>query len=104
VAELGKYTKRRCVLRDKESKVPIEEELANAHALVTHGSIAAIEAVVLGCPVFVDKESAAAMVGLTDLSQIEAPVYPERQAWLHSLAYHQFNETELVDGTLWRLL
>jgi hypothetical protein len=35
---------------------------------------------------------------------IEDPVYPERQAWLNSLAYHQFNENELVDGTLWRLI
>lgn len=25
-------------------------------------------------------------------------------AWLNALAYSQFDEAELVDGTLWRLL
>jgi len=104
VAELAKYTTRRCVVRDKESNVPLADELADAHALVTHGSIAAVESVVMGCPVFVDPGSAAAPVGLTDLALIEAPVYPERDKWLHSLAYHQFNEAELVDGTLWAWL
>ena len=43
-------------------------------------------------------------MGQTDFSKIESPVYPERQAWLNSLAYCQFNERELVDGTLWKLL
>jgi hypothetical protein len=57
-----------------------------------------------GCPVFVDQLSAAALVGQTDFSKIETPVYPERQAWLNSLAYCQFNEKELIDGTLWRMI
>jgi hypothetical protein len=35
---------------------------------------------------------------------IEKPVYPDRQAWVNALAYSQFNESELVDGTLWRLI
>jgi hypothetical protein len=29
---------------------------------------------------------------------------PDRTKWLHSLAYCQFNERELVDETLWRLV
>jgi len=101
---LQRYTARRIVIRDKESKVPLYDELKNAHCLVAHGSIAAIESVVMGCPVFVDAMSAAALVGSTDLSKVETPVYPERMPWLHSLAYCQFTEEEIVDGTLWRLL
>lgn len=101
---LKRYTKRPIRIRDKESKLDLRIELANAHALVAHGSIAAVESVVMGCPVFVERISAAALVGSTDLSQIETPVYPERMKWLHSLAYCQFTEDELVDGTLWRLL
>ena len=101
---LKRYTKRPIVVRDKESKKPLDEELADAHALVTHGSIAAVEAVVMGCPVFVHHTSAAAFMGLTDLSLIEAPIYPNRERWLHSLAYSQFNEAELCDGTLWGLI
>ena len=103
--QLKRYTDRPIVVRDKESKKPLHEELAGAHALVTHGSIAAVEAVAMGYPVFVDPSSAAAPVGLTDLAQIESPVYPEdRMPWLRSLCYSQFNEDELVDGTLWRLI
>lgn len=97
-------TNRLVVVRHKETKVPLYEEIKDAHCLVAHGSIAAVEAVVMGCPVFVDQESAAAPVGRVGFDDIENPVYPERQQWLHSLCYHQFNETELVDGTLWRLI
>jgi len=103
-ADLKRHTTRPIVIRDKESKTPLGDELADAHALVTHGSIAAVEAVVMGCPVFVHPSSAAAHVGLTDLTLIESPIYPAREAWLHSLAYSQFNEAELCDGTLWRLI
>lgn len=104
IATLKRFTDRPIVLRDKESKRPLQADLYNAHCLVTHGSIAAVEAVVCGCPVIVHEDSAAALVGLTDLSQVESPIYPDREQWLHSLAYCQFNELELVDGTLWRLL
>jgi len=101
---LARATDRQLVIRDKESERPLQSDLDGAHCLVSHGSIAAVESVILGCPVVVHPSSAAALVGLTDMSKVEAPVYPDRQAWLNSLAYNQFNETELVDGTLWRLL
>jgi hypothetical protein len=104
IDELKKHTNREIILRDKESKLPLYNELKDAHCLVSHGSIAAVESVIMGCPVFVSEMSAARFMGQTDFSKIESPVYPERQAWLNSLAYCQFNEQELVDGTLWRLL
>lgn len=104
IAEIRRHTGRRIVIRGKEAKVPLYEELAGAHCLVTHGSVAAVEAVVMGYPVFVDPHSAAALVGSTDFTAIERPVYPDRTKWLHSLAYNQWNENELVDGTLFRML
>lgn len=103
-AELKRYTDRPLRYRTKESKVPLGEDITDCHALVSHGSNAAVEAAIMGCPVFVDKSSAAALVGLTDLAQIEHPIFPDRVAWARSLAYCQFNEAELVDGTLWRLM
>lgn len=103
-AELKTKTDRPIIVRHKESKVPLYEELKDAHCLVAHGSIAAVEAVIMGCPVFVDKESAAALVGKVGFDDLENPVYPDREQWLHSLAYCQYNESELVDGTLWRLI
>ncbi len=104
ITALAKVTDRKIVRRDKESKRPLQADLQGAHALVAHGSIAAVESVICGCPVFVDACSAAALVGLTDLTRIETPIYPDRNPWLWSLAYSQFNERELVDGTLWRLI
>lgn len=101
---LALVTDRQIVIRGKESNRSLQADLEGAHCLVAHASIAAVEAVICGCPVFVDASSAAAMVGRTDLSMIEKPIYPEREPWLRSLAYCQFNEQELVDGTLWRLI
>jgi hypothetical protein len=101
---LARITDRQVVTRDKESKRDLRDDVAGAYVVVSHGSNAAVEAVIMGCPVVVDHSSAAALVGLTDLEQIENPVYPDRQPWLNSLAYNQFNEQELVDGTLWKLI
>lgn len=103
---LARVTDRQLVIRDKEQykRRPIQKDLEGALALVTHGSNAAVESVILGCPVFVHPDSAAKLVGQTDIAKIETPVYPDREPWLRSLAYCQFNERELVDGTLWRLI
>lgn len=104
---LDKLTDRPVIVRDKEMQRfgrKLHQELKGAHCLVTHGSNAAVESVIMGCPVFVHPDSAASLVGLTDLKQIETPIYPDRERWAWSLAYSQFNETELVNGDLWRLL
>jgi len=101
---LARVTDRQLVIRDKESKRTLQSDLDGAHCLVTHGSIAAVESIILGCPVFVCPDSAAALVGRTDMNMVEKPVYPDRQPFLNSLAYSQWNEAELVDGTLWRML
>lgn len=107
VAELKKYTDRPLVFRDKEmqrSGRKLHQDLKGAHCLVTHGSNAAVEAVIMGCPVFVDETSAASLVGLTDLSKIEEPIYPDRQPWCNSLAHSQWNEAEMCNGKMWRML
>lgn len=104
IEALSLITDRQIVVRDKESKRPLQEDLAGAHALVAHGSNAAVEAVICGCPVFVHRDSAASLVGQTDLAKIETPIYPDREPWLRALSYSQFDEIELIDGTLFRLL
>lgn len=103
---LARVTDRQLVIRDKEQcrRRPIQKDIEGAYALVTHGSNAAVEAAILGCPVFVHKSSAGALIGKTDLRDIERPIYPDREPWLRSLSYSQFNERELVDGTLWKLM
>lgn len=107
IEQIRKVSDRPIVRRNKEmqrSGRKLHQDLKDAHCLVTHGSIAAVESVIMGCPVFVDPGSAAALVGLTDFSKIETPIYPDRDKWVHSLAYCQFDERELCDGTLWRLM
>jgi len=107
IDQLKNLTTRPIVVRNKEMQRfgrKLHEDLKGAHALVAHGSNAAVEAAIMGCPVFVDPCSAAALVGRTNLEDIENPVYPDRKDWVQSLCYHQFNEQELVDGTLWRML
>lgn len=101
---LARVTDRQLMIRDKESKRPLQMDLDGAHCCVTHGSIAAVEAAILGTPIFVDKSSAASLIGHTDLRKIETPIYSDREPWCHNLAYNQFSEPELVDGTLWRLM
>jgi hypothetical protein len=102
--QLKTRTNRPIIVRHKESGMSLQEQLKDAYCLVAHGSIAAVEAVVMGCPVFVDKESAAALVGKVGFDDIENPVYPDRYKWLCSLAYNQWNEAELCNGTLFRML
>jgi hypothetical protein len=104
VEALARVTDRQIVVRDKESKRPLGADLDGAHALVAHGSNAAVEAVIMGCPVVVHQDSAAAHVGLTDLGRIEQPVMPDREPWLRALAYSQFDENELTNGVLWKLI
>ena len=101
---LAKHSDRQIVIRHKDSSRPLQADLAGAHCVVANGSMAGVEAAICGCPVFDNPESAAALVGLTDLTKIEQPIYPDRQPWLNALAYSQFNERELCDGTLWRLM
>lgn len=104
LASLKAKTDRPIVIREKLSEKPLADELVGAHCLVTHQSNAAIESVIFGCPVFVDQGSAASLVGLTDLSLIETPIYPERKPWLWSLAYSQFDEAEIMNGEMWKMI
>jgi len=104
IEALARKTDRQLVIRHKETKRSLQADLEGAHALVAHGSIAAVEAIICGTPTFTHPDSAAALVGLTDLAMIEKPVYPERQPFLNALAYNQYSERELTDGTLFRLI
>jgi hypothetical protein len=78
------------------------------HAVVTFNSIAATESVLAGVPAFVLAPSNAAIpVSNTNLSKIDNPWYPEREQiydWACHLAYGQFHNSELLDGTALKIL
>lgn len=85
----------------------IEDELANAHCLVTHGSNACFEAVLAGVPSIILGEAVAKSISSTSLENINSPRYAtdeERQQWLANLAYCQWTAREMYDGETWNIL
>lgn len=104
VSKLRHLTDRTVRVRRKTDPRTFQVAISDAHCVVTSSSIAAVEAVVSGVPVFVDECSAAAPVGLTDLTKIETPIYPEREPWAASLAYGQFTREEMKTGECWRII
>ena len=114
VATIRQHTDRPVVVRQRAPKRidrittdTLAQALTDAHALVTFNSNAATESILLGVPVFTLAPNAAGPVGLQDLSQIEKPYYPNRDklhAWACHLAYGQFHNDELSDGTAAKIL
>ena len=114
VTELKKNTDREIVIREKadrtertSGKVIYEAFDEDVFAVVTYNSIAAAEAVAYGIPSFALAPTAATPVCLNDLSKIETPYYPDYdfvRKWLSSLAYGQFNLTEILTGTAWKMV
>ena len=114
IEEIKKYTDRPIVIRKKQSRAvrmtedTMEMALAqDVHCLVTFSSIAAGEALLLGKPAITLGPNAAAPLCSQSLSEIEclkAPTVDEVRAWAANLAYNQFTEAEMRNGTAWRIL
>lgn len=116
---IKRYSRRRIVYRPKPSWTaakPISgttfsvlpqqlgDVLADCHAVVTHHSNVAVEAIVAGVPAFCWKGLAAPMSS-QDLSRIEDPIFPEgRRQWAADIAYTQWNIAEMMSGKAWRHL
>lgn len=102
LSTLSQLTDRPIVVREKPRpdlpQPTLMEQLTDCHALVTHSSNIAIEAVIAGVPVFVDPECAAIAVGEYDLNRIEQPRMPDRELWLFNLSYSQFRFEEVLKG------
>ena len=77
--------------------------LRQAWCLVSHSSVAAVEAAVYGVPVFGPKSSPANQVG-ADHMDIERPVFPDREQWLNTLTYSQFTKQEIASGKAWGIV
>ena len=103
VATLRKHTDREIVVKPKNA-APLSTMLDKAWAVVSHSSVAAVEAAHLGVPVFGPETSPGYPVGLSDLSKIEAPAFPDRDEWLKTLSYSQFHLSEIRSGKAWRIL
>jgi len=112
VAEIKKHTDRPVVIRDKAPRQQritrtIFEDLNDCHALVTYQSIAAIESVLYGVPAFTLAPTAADPVCDKDLTLIETPTIQDKDKiykWACHLAYGQFHNDEMKNGTAYRIL
>jgi hypothetical protein len=116
VATLKQHTDRPVIVReraplraDRIRSDPLRVVLQDdVHAVVTFNSIAALESVMLGVPAFtLAPVHAAAPVTSQDLSQIDTPYWPDQDklyAWCCHLAYGQFHNVELKNGTAYRIL
>ena len=84
----------------------LSEDLVGAWAVVVFSSAAAIDALIVGVPVFVLAPFAAGYrMGRPELSQIEWPYYPEdREAFCAALASNQWTLAEMRRGDAWNTL
>ena len=101
VSELKSHTDRDIIIRKKDETKTLQEQLKNCHAIVTHQSTAAIQAILQGVPSFCDLISQSVPVSEIDISKIETPFYPDddlRQQWIDSLLSCQFNMSEISNG------
>jgi hypothetical protein len=113
-AEIKQYSDRPVVIRTKQNRsIRVNDdtmEMAldrDVHCLVTFSSIAAGEALLYGKPAITLGPNAAAPLCSQSISAIEnlkIPTLDEVQAWARHLAYCQFTEVEMRDGTAWRIL
>jgi len=118
LAQLRTHTDRPLVIRQRtadpdarlrDPQTSFAAALADdVHAVVTFNSVAASEAVIAGIPAFVTAPcNAARPVANLDLSKIDDPWYADRDlvhAWVCHLAYGQFHNSELSNGTALRIL
>ena len=113
-SEIKKHTDRPIVVRTKQSRtarlVDDTMEMAldlDVHCLVTFSSIAATEALLLGKPAITLGPNAASPLCrhyIADIENLYIPTLDEVEAWARHLAYCQFTEPEMRNGTAWRIL
>ena len=80
-----------------------EAILPGAWSVVSHSSSVMVKALCDGVPVFSTAPSMASRMGLSDLSMIETPAYPDgREQWIANLMANQWSQDEMKSGQCWR--
>jgi hypothetical protein len=98
-SEIKKHTGREVILRSRTETKPLGEQLRDAWCLVTFASNSTIDSLLAGVPVFTLGPSIARPMGYSDLSKLEAPLYPEnREEFFRHMAYCQFTNEEFRSG------
>lgn len=85
----------------------INDVLKDAHALVTHGSNACFEAMLMGVPSIIMGDAVARPISSTSVEVVEDPLLAtdeERLRILQNLAYFQWTLREMAEGRAWSVL
>jgi hypothetical protein len=91
------------VMQDGNS-IPLERALSGCHAVVTHHSNVAVEALLAGVPCICPGGVASVLSG-SKMTQIESPPMPDgREQWAADLAYTQYSVEEMREGLAFRYL
>lgn len=113
IATIKKHTDMQIVIRHKGARhdrnrdniyIALDKQI---FATVAFNSIAAMESIAYGVPAFVTVPCAASPLALTDLTKIATPWYPHHKLvaqHCHTLAYGQFSQEEIANGTAWKIL
>lgn len=94
-------TERPVRVRDRLATNSLRDDLKNCWAVVTHSSNVAVDAILVGVPVFVEPTSMATSVGNLSLDKLEDPFFPSedlRDTWWASLMCQQFSVSEMRSG------
>jgi hypothetical protein len=82
------------------------DDLRNAWATVVYNSSPSVASIIEGIPAFVTdtlpQHSQTYEVANTDLSRLENPEMPDRQAWIEKISMCHWNFEELRSGEAWR--
>lgn len=82
----------------------LEESFRNCHAVVTHHSNVAVDALVAGIPC-ICPHGVASVISGHNLSEIESPpTMPGRLQWAADVAWTQWSIEEMTDGLAYRYL
>jgi hypothetical protein len=90
-------------IRMSDPLMPLTDDLKRCWAAVNYNSSPVVGAAIEGIPIFVTdvEKSQCRDIANTDLSQIENPAMPDRQAWVERLAMSHWNFDELQSGECW---
>lgn len=88
------------------TKENLIDDLRGAWATVVYNSSPSVASIIEGVPAFltdsVPQHSQSFDVANTDISNIENPIMPNRQAWIERLAMCHWNFDELKSGEAWQ--
>lgn len=98
-------TDRPVLIHQKRDIKPLASSLKDAWCVIVHTSNAALDALMAGVPVICTGVCPAGTLGLSEVAQVENPVYPSgRLEMAATLAANQWTLEEIAQGQCWKVI